>query len=451
MDHLAALLFPRADAAPTTSTGAVSTNAPFGASPGTPLPTDYCALKYAGLTSGPIPDQGQRSLAAIWSLVALSTLFLALRIYCKIWRLRKLWWDDWVCFVIDGAMSQRAVDLGFGRYPCDIDPRNFPLIGLEGQNIGATFGMFAVVWSKTSFAITLLRLTEGKTKAFIWCIIVSMNIIFFLEALFVWVQCTPISKTWLPSTPGTCWGSHPVNVYGVFAGCFSGVCDIILALLPWRLVWSLQMQKKEKIGVGIAMSMGVFAGATAFVKSHMILTLGTSNFSYDGCELLVWAAAEIATTIMAACIPILRVFVREVRERTIARSGALSNNENYYYKRKVMSGTGGSGASNSHTSSSTRPRSGLVFSAPAISLAAAKPPLSPPLSADDSSEKHILPIVHEDAASSGNEDSSSPSGSRKNVRIVRTQEYAVEYRGRGRDSSDAGNVHELRTLPNHAR
>ena len=42
--------------------------------------------------------------------------------------------------------------------------------------------------------------------------------------------------------------------------------DIVLALLPWKLVWPLNMRRKEKIGVIVAMSMGVFAGITAIIK-----------------------------------------------------------------------------------------------------------------------------------------------------------------------------------------
>jgi len=33
--------------------------------------------------------------------------------------------------------------------------------------------------------------------------------------------------------------------------------DVVLALLPWSVIWGLQMRKKEKIGVALAMSMGV--------------------------------------------------------------------------------------------------------------------------------------------------------------------------------------------------
>lgn len=33
--------------------------------------------------------------------------------------------------------------------------------------------------------------------------------------------------------------------------------DVVLAFLPWKFIWSLRMSKKEKVGVVIAMSMGV--------------------------------------------------------------------------------------------------------------------------------------------------------------------------------------------------
>jgi hypothetical protein len=38
---------------------------------------------------------------------------------------------------------------------------------------------------------------------------------------------------------------------------YSGAQDFVLALLPWTLVWNLQMKKKEKIGIAFAMSLGV--------------------------------------------------------------------------------------------------------------------------------------------------------------------------------------------------
>jgi hypothetical protein len=38
---------------------------------------------------------------------------------------------------------------------------------------------------------------------------------------------------------------------------WSAIIDVALALLPWKILWNLQMRFAEKIGVGVAMSLGL--------------------------------------------------------------------------------------------------------------------------------------------------------------------------------------------------
>jgi len=38
---------------------------------------------------------------------------------------------------------------------------------------------------------------------------------------------------------------------------YSGILDLIFAIIPWQIIMRLQMATKEKIGVALAMSMGV--------------------------------------------------------------------------------------------------------------------------------------------------------------------------------------------------
>lgn len=45
--------------------------------------------------------------------------------------------------------------------------------------------------------------------------------------------------------------------YNTFTASYSGAMDIVLAILPWKIIWGLSMTKKEKFGVSLAMSMGV--------------------------------------------------------------------------------------------------------------------------------------------------------------------------------------------------
>jgi hypothetical protein len=41
------------------------------------------------------PNNGPRTNVIVWSLTALATAFLGLRVFCKIKKHRGLWWDDW--------------------------------------------------------------------------------------------------------------------------------------------------------------------------------------------------------------------------------------------------------------------------------------------------------------------------------------------------------------------
>ncbi|OIW25567.1 hypothetical protein CONLIGDRAFT_581876 [Coniochaeta ligniaria NRRL 30616] len=286
-------------------------------------------------------DLGPQLNAVVWVLLGFSGLFLALRLYCKFLKKRGLWWDDhvlvasWLAFLVDVICVSVSISLGFGKHVFAIDTRHLPPIQILG-NVSASASILAAVWSKTSFGITLLRIAEGKMKPAIWFIIMSMNLLMGVSALMPWIQCDPVSKTWNRDEPGSCWDPRVNIVYGVVAGSYSGVMDIVLALLPWSVVWNLQMKKKEKVGVAVAMSMGVFAGCTAFVKSAKIPLLTNGDFTFQGYNLAAWGAAEVATTVMASSIPVLRVLIREVKATTRRLYG--SSSDDTYQKKSYGAG-----------------------------------------------------------------------------------------------------------------
>jgi hypothetical protein len=68
-------------------------------------------------------NRGPRLVAVCWSLAAAAAVLLFLRIYCKIWRGRGLWWDDhllivsWVGIFIFGLDQRDGKDTDMSRYP----------------------------------------------------------------------------------------------------------------------------------------------------------------------------------------------------------------------------------------------------------------------------------------------------------------------------------------------
>jgi hypothetical protein len=107
---------------------------------------------------------------------------------------------------------------GLGKHIWDVDPTTIPQLVFLG-NIAGSFGIVATAWSKTSFAITLLRLSHKKwMTAVIWFIIVSMNLILGVTAICFWVPCHPIAKQWNRELDGECWDPEVNNVLGIVSG-----------------------------------------------------------------------------------------------------------------------------------------------------------------------------------------------------------------------------------------
>ncbi|KIH94830.1 hypothetical protein SPBR_03753 [Sporothrix brasiliensis 5110] len=278
-------------------------------------------------------DLGPSLRVTVWVLVAVSGAFLGTRLYCKWRRHRTLHVDDgflmaaWAMLIAAEVCTTIEVAYGFGQHTAaivaatagddtaaDITGRlnRITLTGL----LTITFGICAQAWSKTSWAITLLRVASGwhRLRGFVWFALVSMNLFFAGPTLIYWLQCTPVAKAWQPLLPGTCWRPQVGIVLGIVASSYSGLMDLAFAIIPWFLLRHLQISPAEKLGVTLAMSMGVFAAIAAFIKASALPSLTSPDFAFDGVTLTLWGTAEPAVTIMAASVPMMRVLVQSVRK-----------------------------------------------------------------------------------------------------------------------------------------
>lgn len=206
--------------------------------------------------------------ACVWSLAMLAFGWLVLRLYLKLKNHRGLWWDDHfltivssfhiilsstqgtviirikvvgrknmreppkhssivltqtsfqVCVILSNASASVAISLGWGKQPYDIVPKNWPPI-LLALSISGLFSILAAVISKTSFALTLLRISGGWVKCTVWFAIFTINAVMGLSIVFNWVQCTPVEKIFNAFVPGSCWPRQTLIQYNVFA---AGTC-----------------------------------------------------------------------------------------------------------------------------------------------------------------------------------------------------------------------------------
>ncbi|RYO08635.1 hypothetical protein AA0119_g1411 [Alternaria tenuissima] len=268
------------------------------------------------LKSNPAEDNGPLMSIATWCLVGVSGAFLIVRLIIQKSQ-RRLWIDDlllglsWTLLLVQVILNQLAINLGYGRHALDVNLSNFNTMIYYGAS-ELTISIIAITLSKISFGVTLLRLTSGWTRYYVCFAITTLAVFAIPAATVPWTQCKPIAKTFLDILPGTCVDKRPSVRYGNFQAIWSAMMDVSLALLPWKILWNVQMRTAEKIGVGLAMSLGVFAGAIAIVRAHYIEKLAVLDTSYDSYTSIIWASAEAAMAIVATSIPVLRVVLKGV-------------------------------------------------------------------------------------------------------------------------------------------
>lgn len=226
----------------------------------------------------PRVDFGPQLNLTVWMLVSVSALFLFTRLYLKNCQNRGLWWDDyallasWVFLSAEAGLLSYVIGLGYGKQV--IPMQSFDRFGLV-VTLMSTLMVVANMLGKVSFAMTLLRIPATWMRIALAFIMVTMVSSLSGSVFMIWTECLPPLRTKQCVPPQI---AAPYNLFAcgewmcvaiisqpleietdtddVFLG-YSAAMDVALAFLPWKYIWSLEMSRKEKIGVVVAMSMGV--------------------------------------------------------------------------------------------------------------------------------------------------------------------------------------------------
>jgi hypothetical protein len=120
-----------------------------------------------------------------------------------------------IALVVQTALITYNTTIGYGKHIWDFHPDDLPTFLLV-SNTSGFFSILAAMWSKTSFAITVMRISEGWVKHLICVIIVLTNLTLGFGALSTYIQCSPTQKLWFTNLEGTCWPKEVIINYNIF-------------------------------------------------------------------------------------------------------------------------------------------------------------------------------------------------------------------------------------------
>lgn len=174
------------------------------------------------------------------------------------------------------------------------------------------------------------------------------------------------------------------------------------------------------------------AGVTSVVRAVEVPSLYSTDYTYQAAKLLLWTAAELATTIIAASIPVLRALLRNI--------------VNSSYRNRGRSGTHYSGNFKSTNYGNSRSRSDSFQRTGSVAMCTSAPQRqkSPGALANiyEQGESATSLIMQSPHTSSEGKDFGMEHGG-----ILKTEVITVNYDARSQTSNTASNgtdtMHEI--------
>ncbi|KAL4881779.1 hypothetical protein BJY04DRAFT_217845 [Aspergillus karnatakaensis] len=261
-------------------------------------------------------DQSVSITAVSWSLGALSTLMVGIRLYTRVTVTRKPGWDDFfialslASAIVCSALVEIAVSYGLGKHMADISDPFDRTQAIKYTVIAPNFSVVSTTTGKISVAIFLLRLmgpsaTIGQ-RWFLYILTVISIAWNVLAIIAIIGFCRPAKKIWMPETPGSCFPLQFQLVAGTSQAAFNAFADLSLAVFPIWIFRRVQLATMKKIGIIAILGAGIFAAAATLVKCILLKNLPEhADITWSWSPITTWYSIEMYVIVLCASLPTL--------------------------------------------------------------------------------------------------------------------------------------------------
>ncbi|OBT77920.1 hypothetical protein VF21_04339 [Pseudogymnoascus sp. 05NY08] len=260
-------------------------------------------------------DRGPQVSAVAGLFLALSTIGIILRCYCRAVVVKAFGLDDWfaviawIFFTFFCAFAITGVHYGTGQHAADLPPEDIP-VGLKWWWACEPVYVLSNMALKLSISIFLLRLAVTRASRIIIYVIIGVVEVYSAFYFFLFVlQCRPSSYFWTQYTGGTGTCVDPkVTVDATYAySAISCVADWGLGLMPIFLIWHIQMDMRTKMSVAAILSVGAIASTATIIRIPFVNDLANvQDFLYATTDVAIWSTVETGIGIAASAAATLR-------------------------------------------------------------------------------------------------------------------------------------------------
>lgn len=269
-----------------------------------------------------VANRGPELQAVCSTMVSISFISVALRVWVRARIIKAFGWDDFfmvlalLFHVMFATCAIGGIHYGTGRHMSELSDENI-LKAMRYWWFCYVAYCWAMIMIKVSIGLFLLRITIHKIQRWIVFIVMGLTVLTGLVFFFVTLlQCTPISFFWDKfSQTGSC-----VNVDIIIALTFlysvvSVICDFAFAILPVFLVWDLNMSFNTRLVLAPILGMACVASIAVICRMAYIMDFKNPDFLWATVDIAIWSDTEQALGITAGSLATLRPLYRMISAR----------------------------------------------------------------------------------------------------------------------------------------
>ncbi|GCB17918.1 hypothetical protein AAWM_00803 [Aspergillus awamori] len=191
---------------------------------------------------------------------------------------------------------------GFGRHVAALPTKEVETF-MMGDYIFSHFYDVAIASTKLSVLALYYRIfITPKFRLVIILTVVWVILWLMTMEIVLGLECRPIAKFWNSSVEGTCFN---LVAFSYFTNIANLVTDIWIFLLPLPIILHLQITKNKKIGLSLLFSVGLATCAISAARLTVVVTQGSSDYTWAGVPLGILSAWEPLGGILCANLPII--------------------------------------------------------------------------------------------------------------------------------------------------
>ncbi|KAI0416350.1 hypothetical protein F5X98DRAFT_388104 [Xylaria grammica] len=175
-------------------------------------------------------------------------------------------------------------------------------------NIYITTSMYNVcmIFLKAAILLQWVRIfTPGGRNFFFWLcyIVASLNALFYLATILIdLLYCHPVQYHWNKFIPGGYCGDD--DLLSPLSAVINVVLDVTIFLIPQKVIWSLNLPPKKKLGVSLVFFMGFLCIVFASVRLHYaVILLYANDYAYDSSFEILWGSLEMTFALLTFLLP----------------------------------------------------------------------------------------------------------------------------------------------------